>query len=83
MVCVPCILLPIVLAIYIRFIQPIVFRLLPESWRVAFDAVMYPTCRIPNTEAKSCNEDCNIGDQSAAVIKEANCFTEGDSKKYS
>uniref|UniRef100_A0A8R1XKF0 Uncharacterized protein n=1 Tax=Onchocerca volvulus TaxID=6282 RepID=A0A8R1XKF0_ONCVO len=51
MVCVPCILLPVLLAIYIKFIQPIIFRLLPESWRTTFDAVLYPTCQIPATPA--------------------------------
>ncbi|EFO17138.1 hypothetical protein LOAG_11362 [Loa loa] len=53
MVCVPCILLPILLAIYIKFIQPVVFRLLPESWRTTFDAVLYPTCPVPSAPAQN------------------------------
>lgn len=53
MVCVPCILLPILLAIYIKFIQPIIFRLLPESWKTTFDALLYPTCPIPATNAQA------------------------------
>ncbi|VDM40709.1 unnamed protein product [Toxocara canis] len=44
MVCVPCIILPILLAIYLKFIQPYVLHLLPESWRIKFDAILYPTC---------------------------------------
>lgn len=49
MVCVPCILLPFLLALYLKFIQPIIFRLLPEAWKTRFDAILYPTCpaRIP------------------------------------
>uniref|UniRef100_A0AAF5PY37 Uncharacterized protein n=1 Tax=Wuchereria bancrofti TaxID=6293 RepID=A0AAF5PY37_WUCBA len=51
MVCVPCILLPVLLALYIKFIQPIVFRFLPQSWRTTFDELLYPTCsiQIPST----------------------------------
>ncbi|VDO33798.1 conserved hypothetical protein [Brugia malayi] len=54
MVCVPCILLPVLLALYIKFIQPIVFRFLPESWRTTFDALLYPTCpiQIPTASAE-------------------------------
>lgn len=46
MVCLPCILPPILLAIFIKFVQLIVLRLLPESWKTAFDALLYPTCPI-------------------------------------
>ncbi|VDP23322.1 unnamed protein product [Onchocerca flexuosa] len=57
MVCVPCILLPVLLAIYIKFIQPIIFRLLPESWRTTFDAVLYPTCQIPAAPTQGATAD--------------------------
>uniref|UniRef100_A0A0M3HTI7 CR032 protein n=1 Tax=Ascaris lumbricoides TaxID=6252 RepID=A0A0M3HTI7_ASCLU len=44
MVCVPCLILPFLLAIYLKFIQPYVLRLIPEAWRTTFDALLYPTC---------------------------------------
>ncbi|MFH4981961.1 hypothetical protein AB6A40_008670 [Gnathostoma spinigerum] len=44
MVCIPCIILPVILFIYIRFIQPLVLRLLPPAWMAKFDAIFYPTC---------------------------------------
>lgn len=46
MVCVPCIILPVLLAIYLRFIQPFILRFVPEQWKVKFDAYLYPTCPI-------------------------------------
>ncbi|CAG9532575.1 unnamed protein product [Cercopithifilaria johnstoni] len=49
MVCVVCILPPILLAIYIKFIQPVILRLLPESWKMKFNALLYPTCPIPTS----------------------------------
>ncbi|VDK85040.1 unnamed protein product [Litomosoides sigmodontis] len=53
MVCLPCLLPPILLAIFIKFIQPIILRLLPQSWRKAFDALLYPTCAIPTAPAEN------------------------------
>uniref|UniRef100_A0A1I7XDU1 UPF0729 protein n=1 Tax=Heterorhabditis bacteriophora TaxID=37862 RepID=A0A1I7XDU1_HETBA len=44
MVCVPCIFLPILLAIYLKFIQPYVLRFLPEQWVNFLDPILYPTC---------------------------------------
>lgn len=81
MVCVPCILLPILLAIYIRFIQPIVFRLLPESWRTTFDAILYPTCPtgVPLSSSTQ-NEGSLAHDQSAQIVDRGIC-DDDDSKK--
>ncbi|VDD94423.1 unnamed protein product [Enterobius vermicularis] len=53
MVCVPCLILPVILAIYLKFIQPYVLRLFPESWRAKFDAILYPTCPIQTQAAKA------------------------------
>uniref|UniRef100_A0AC35EX49 Uncharacterized protein n=2 Tax=Panagrolaimus sp. PS1159 TaxID=55785 RepID=A0AC35EX49_9BILA len=46
MVCLPCIILPVCLAIYLRFIQPLILRFVPEGWKQKFDAYLYPTCPI-------------------------------------
>ncbi|VDL74713.1 unnamed protein product [Nippostrongylus brasiliensis] len=40
MVCLPCIFLPVLLAIYLKFIQPI----LPQRWVEFLDPILYPTC---------------------------------------
>ncbi|VDK29248.1 unnamed protein product [Gongylonema pulchrum] len=69
MVCIPCILLPIVLAIYIKFIQPIIFRLLPESWRTTFDALLYPTCPVPVTQPVPTEDKASTHDQSAQLAE--------------
>uniref|UniRef100_A0A7E4UVW2 UPF0729 protein n=1 Tax=Panagrellus redivivus TaxID=6233 RepID=A0A7E4UVW2_PANRE len=47
MVCVPCIILPVLLAIYVRFIQPIVLRYVPDQWKNWLDNLLYPTCALP------------------------------------
>ncbi|KAL3995524.1 hypothetical protein ACH3XW_26160 [Acanthocheilonema viteae] len=59
MVCVLCILPPILLAIYIKFIQPIILRLLPESWRNTFDSLLYPTCPIRTASAQDTSTTSN------------------------
>lgn len=46
MVCVPCIILPVLLAIYLKFIQPLILRFVPDSWKTRVDAVLYPTCPV-------------------------------------
>uniref|UniRef100_A0A1I8A8A5 UPF0729 protein n=1 Tax=Steinernema glaseri TaxID=37863 RepID=A0A1I8A8A5_9BILA len=54
MVCVPCIILPVITFVYIRFIQPLIYRLMPENWRIWLDSVLYPTCplQIPKPAEK-------------------------------
>uniref|UniRef100_A0A915KBI8 Uncharacterized protein n=1 Tax=Romanomermis culicivorax TaxID=13658 RepID=A0A915KBI8_ROMCU len=44
MVCIPCILIPLFLWIYCKFLQPYVIRLVPRRWRASVDAYLYPTC---------------------------------------
>ncbi|KFD53105.1 hypothetical protein M514_06019 [Trichuris suis] len=44
MVCLPCILLPIALIVYLKVIQPLLLMILPASWRSKVDAWLYPTC---------------------------------------
>ena len=46
MVCVPCIFLPFLLAIYLKFVQPFILRLVPERWKIWFDSILYPTCPV-------------------------------------
>uniref|UniRef100_A0A0R3RZP0 Secreted protein n=1 Tax=Elaeophora elaphi TaxID=1147741 RepID=A0A0R3RZP0_9BILA len=75
MVCVLCLLPPIIMVIYIKFIQPLVLRLLPESWRTAFDALLYPTCpiRVAPTQdvATACNKASDVHGE--GVQKGDNC----------
>ncbi|KAK0419924.1 hypothetical protein QR680_014406 [Steinernema hermaphroditum] len=54
MVCVPCIILPVLTFVYIRFIQPLIYRLMPEQWKIWLDSVLYPTCplQIPKPAEK-------------------------------
>uniref|UniRef100_A0A915E628 Uncharacterized protein n=1 Tax=Ditylenchus dipsaci TaxID=166011 RepID=A0A915E628_9BILA len=47
MVCVPCILLPFLLAIYLKFIQPFVLKFVPQAWKARLDALLYPTATCP------------------------------------
>lgn len=58
MVCVPCIILPVILAIYLKFIQPFIIRFVPDAWKAKLDLILYPTCsvQLPSTplEKKSC-----------------------------
>ncbi|KAL6733717.1 hypothetical protein Aduo_004342 [Ancylostoma duodenale] len=58
MVCVPCIFLPILLAIYLKFIQPYILRILPERWVNFLDPYLYPTCpaKPPPPVVKESNE---------------------------
>ncbi|WKX90277.1 hypothetical protein Q1695_009263 [Nippostrongylus brasiliensis] len=44
MFCLPCIFLPVLLAIYLKFIQPYVYRILPQRWVEFLDPILYPTC---------------------------------------
>lgn len=56
MVCVPCIFLPFLLAIYLKFIQPIILRFVPQRWKAWFDSILYPTCPAtvpPSTDTKN------------------------------
>ncbi|CAI5442397.1 unnamed protein product [Caenorhabditis angaria] len=60
MVCLPCIFLPIMMAIYIKFIMPYVYRILPERWVNFLDPYLYPTCpiEIPEPEKKENDSSC-------------------------
>uniref|UniRef100_A0A0N5B7B3 UPF0729 protein n=1 Tax=Strongyloides papillosus TaxID=174720 RepID=A0A0N5B7B3_STREA len=68
MVCVPCIFLPILLAIYLKFIQPIVLKFVPERWKAKLDSILYPTCPIniqqqstrPNEGDNCCKDENNV-----------------------
>ncbi|ETN73959.1 hypothetical protein RB195_017168 [Necator americanus] len=76
MVCVPCIFLPILLAIYLKFIQPYVLRFLPERWVTFLDPYLYPTC--PAKPPPQVKQDSNESEsaQSCPCAK-----AEEDSKK--
>uniref|UniRef100_A0A0N5A722 Uncharacterized protein n=1 Tax=Parastrongyloides trichosuri TaxID=131310 RepID=A0A0N5A722_PARTI len=56
MVCLPCCILPILLAIYLKFIQPIILKYVPERWKAKVDAWLYPTCPL-NLQQKTNNID--------------------------
>ncbi|KAK5966091.1 hypothetical protein GCK32_013052 [Trichostrongylus colubriformis] len=67
MVCLPCIFLPVLLAIYLKFIQPLIFRMLPERWVTYMDSILYPTCPAkPPSSAHNKSEgsaECNNCDR--------------------
>ncbi|KAL1234698.1 UPF0729 protein [Trichinella pseudospiralis] len=48
MVCIPCILVPFFLWLYIKFIQPLIWRYVPAKWRTSVDYWLYPTCKASN-----------------------------------
>ncbi|PAV90212.1 hypothetical protein WR25_08299 [Diploscapter pachys] len=60
MVCVPCILLPALMFIYMKFIAPYLYRILPERWVHILDPYLYPTCPVKIPEAEG-NETENNG----------------------
>uniref|UniRef100_A0A915PMH0 SAM-dependent MTase RsmB/NOP-type domain-containing protein n=1 Tax=Setaria digitata TaxID=48799 RepID=A0A915PMH0_9BILA len=67
------------------FIQPIIFRLLPESWKATFDAVLYPTCPISAAPAEHATSTITdkasiVHDQDAQLVKDCSSCS-GDSKK--
>ncbi|KRX26477.1 UDP-N-acetylglucosamine transporter [Trichinella nelsoni] len=51
MVCIPCILVPFFLWLYIKFIQPLIWRYVPEKWRTSVDYWFYPTCKVRDLPA--------------------------------
>ncbi len=59
MVCVPCIILPLALWIFHKFLQPIILRLMPETWRDWLNNKLYPTatCPIKKTPAEPQADD--------------------------
>lgn len=44
MVCIPCILVPLALWLYNKFLHPYVIQLVPIKWRAKVDGWLYPTC---------------------------------------
>jgi hypothetical protein len=46
MVCVPCIVVPFLMVIYLKFVQPFILRFVPERWKTRFDSWLYPTCPV-------------------------------------
>uniref|UniRef100_A0A914CK91 Uncharacterized protein n=1 Tax=Acrobeloides nanus TaxID=290746 RepID=A0A914CK91_9BILA len=77
MVCVPCIILPVLLAIYLKFIQPFIMRFVPEAWKVKLDAILYPTCPVkaPPPQKKKSEES----NETSKVAQE--CACDSDDKK--
>ncbi|CEF71358.1 Uncharacterised protein family UPF0729-containing protein [Strongyloides ratti] len=79
MVCIPCIFLPIILAFYLKFIQPIILRYVPERWKSKLDSILYPTCPINiQQQTTTTNKDdgekscCNDNDNVSSCTKEEN-----------
>ncbi|CAB3404932.1 unnamed protein product [Caenorhabditis bovis] len=67
MVCLPCIFLPVLMFIYLKFIQPYVYRILPDRIVHLLDPILYPTCpvQVPessvNKETESEKPCCSAG----------------------
>ncbi len=80
MVCIPCIILPVVLAIYLRFIQPFILYMLPTSWRVRVDTWLYPTCPVRLPPSSTVTNDGQVGDNMAQTSK-ATITVGGGNKK--
>ncbi|VDL80455.1 unnamed protein product [Nippostrongylus brasiliensis] len=79
MVCLPCIFLPVLLAIYLKFIQPYVYRILPQRWVEFLDPILYPTCpaKPPAPEASA----SDIKDEQENRASEACCAGVNETKK--
>lgn len=80
MVCVPCIILPVLLAIYLKFIQPLIMRFVPDSWKAKVDAVLYPTCPVSIPKPASSTEltdEKGVKNETAATTN-----AEAENKKY-
>ena len=61
MVCIPCILVPVALWLYVRFIQPLVMRFIPEKYRSWLDGILYPMCpaKLPPPAESSQTDACS------------------------
>jgi len=67
MVCIPCILIPAALWIYMRFIQPLIMRILPVEWKQKFDNYFYSQqCPVkpppPSKKTDVNGTECTVGD---------------------
>lgn len=76
MVCVPCIILPVLLAIYVKFIQPLILRFVPDRWKAKFDAFLYPTCPIQKqpvntTDSKEDEEETDVKDTADSTFDQS------------
>lgn len=78
MVCIPCIILPVAIWIYMKFIQPLILRILPASWREKVDNWLYPTCpvkapppakKVENSSEKNEESLLNPGRKKNGLIK--------------
>lgn len=61
MVCIPCIILPVALWIYMKFIQPLILRILPQAWREKVDNWLYPTCPVKAPPTKKSENSSTEG----------------------
>uniref|UniRef100_A0A914HD85 Autophagy protein 5 n=1 Tax=Globodera rostochiensis TaxID=31243 RepID=A0A914HD85_GLORO len=78
MVCVPCIILPFVLAIYLKFVQPFILRFVPQRWKLWFDSVLYPTCPVkPTTDAAKMEKNSEDSKGSANPVELAGDVCDG------
>uniref|UniRef100_A0A914WUA6 CR032 protein n=1 Tax=Plectus sambesii TaxID=2011161 RepID=A0A914WUA6_9BILA len=67
MVCIPCIIVPAALFIYLKFLQPIILRFVPQRWQAWLDSLLYPTCPVKppvasSTAAKHNHSDISEGE---------------------
>ena len=71
MVCVPCILLPVLAVIYVRFIQPLILRFVPERWKAKVESILYPTATCPiNVKNRSRPAATRDGDANGSTCAE-------------
>ena len=69
MVCIPCILLPLALWIYHKFLHPLIWRVMPENWRAWLDNKFYPTCPVkPPPPATNGTGDKSVNDPATEDI---------------
>ncbi|KAI6172286.1 hypothetical protein M3Y98_00956100 [Aphelenchoides besseyi] len=76
MVCVPCIILPILVVIYVRFIQPLILRFVPDRWKARIDSVLYPTCPVnlrDRPRAKKNTTEATAADPNSTPIADETC----------
>ncbi|KAI6228388.1 hypothetical protein M3Y95_00617200 [Aphelenchoides besseyi] len=76
MVCVPCIILPILVVIYVRFIQPLILRFVPARWKARIDSVLYPTCPVnlrDRPKATKNTTEATATDPNATPIADETC----------
>uniref|UniRef100_A0A1I7RPW8 UPF0729 protein C18orf32 homolog n=2 Tax=Bursaphelenchus xylophilus TaxID=6326 RepID=A0A1I7RPW8_BURXY len=80
MVCVPCFILPVLVIIYVRFIQPLILKFVPNAWKTKLDSWLYPTCPLDLKKNKKTKPEGECCSTEASEEKEAT-HTNEETKK--